>query len=95
VHGFCKHHGIAVYRNGQRAERSEITLDAAAEIIGLCKMTALRMIRRGDIKAQAAPAKLRPWRSFDGCNWLFESSPGPNRRFDSRLKFIAVLATPM
>jgi DNA invertase Pin-like site-specific DNA recombinase len=52
VRGFRKHHGIAAYRDGERAERGEITLDAAAEIIGVCKMTALRMIRRGDIKGR-------------------------------------------
>jgi DNA invertase Pin-like site-specific DNA recombinase len=52
VRGFRRHHGIAVYRDGERAERGEITLDAAAEIIGVCKMTALRMIRRGDIKGR-------------------------------------------
>jgi DNA invertase Pin-like site-specific DNA recombinase len=52
VRGFRCHHGIAVYRDGERAERGEITLDAAAEIIGVCKMTALRMIRRGDIKGR-------------------------------------------
>ncbi len=50
VRGFRNHHDIAIYRDGERAERGEITLDAAAEIIGVCKMTALRMIRRGDIK---------------------------------------------
>jgi DNA invertase Pin-like site-specific DNA recombinase len=52
VRGFRGHHGVAVYRDGERAERGEITLDAAAEIIGVCKMTALRMIRRGDIKGR-------------------------------------------
>ena len=49
VRGFRKHHNIATYRDGEWAERGEITLDAAAEIIGVCKMTALRMIRRGDV----------------------------------------------
>ena len=52
MRGFRNHHGIAVYRDGEWAERGEITLDAAAEIIGVCKMTALRMIRRGDIKGR-------------------------------------------
>jgi DNA invertase Pin-like site-specific DNA recombinase len=52
VRGFRNHHNIAAYRDGERAERGEITLDAAAKIIGVCKMTALRMIRRGDIKAR-------------------------------------------
>ena len=52
VRGFRKHYNIATYRDGEWAERGEITLDAAAEIIGVCKMTALRMIRRGDVKAR-------------------------------------------
>jgi hypothetical protein len=48
VRGFREHHDIANYCDGEWAERGEITLDAAAEIIGVCKMTALRMLRRGD-----------------------------------------------
>src|SRR6516164_10855754 len=50
VRGFRKHHHIEVYRDGEWAERGEITLDAAARIIGVAKMTALRMIRIGDLK---------------------------------------------
>ena len=50
VRGFRNHHDIAVYRDGEWADRGEITLDAAAQIIGVAKMTALRMIRRGDLK---------------------------------------------
>ena len=60
VRGFRNHHDIAAYRDGERAERGEITLDAAAEIIGVCKMTALRMIRRGNIKARQVCAGA-PW----------------------------------
>jgi hypothetical protein len=60
VRGFRNHHDIAVFRDGEWAERSEITLDAAAEIIGVCKMTALRMLRRGDIKGRQACAGA-PW----------------------------------
>jgi DNA invertase Pin-like site-specific DNA recombinase len=60
VRGFRNHHGIAVYRDGERAERGEITLKAAAEIVGVCNMTALRMIRRGDIKGRQACAGA-PW----------------------------------
>ena len=52
VRGFRDHHDIAVYRDGERAERGEVTLDAAAKIIGVCKMTALRMIRRGEVKGR-------------------------------------------
>jgi hypothetical protein len=60
VLGFRKHRDIAAYRNGEWAERGEITLDVAAKIIGVCNMTALRMLRRGDIKGrQVCPGA--PW----------------------------------
>ena len=60
VRGFRKHHGIAVYRDGEWAERGEIMLDAAAQMIGVHKMTALRMIRRGALKGRQA-CKGAPW----------------------------------
>jgi DNA invertase Pin-like site-specific DNA recombinase len=60
VCAFRQHHGIAHYRDGEWAERGEITLDATAEIIGVCKMTALRMIRRGDLKGRQV-CKGAPW----------------------------------
>jgi DNA invertase Pin-like site-specific DNA recombinase len=60
VRGFRKHHHIEVYRGGEWAERGEITLDAAARIIGVAKMTALRMIRIGDLKGRQA-CKGAPW----------------------------------
>jgi hypothetical protein len=60
VRGFRKHHDIATYRDGEWAERGEITLDAAAEIIGVCEMTALRMLRRGDVKGRQVCAG-SPW----------------------------------
>ena len=41
----------APHRDDEWAERGEITLEEAAKIIGVCNMTALRMLRRGDIKA--------------------------------------------
>jgi hypothetical protein len=60
VRGFRKHHEIEVYREGEWAERGEITLEAAAKIVGVCNMTALRMLRRGDIKGkQVCPGA--PW----------------------------------
>jgi len=37
-----------------------VTLDAAAKIIGVHKMTALRMIRRGDIQGRQ-PCPGAPW----------------------------------
>ena len=60
VRSFRKHHEIEVYRDGEWAERREITLEAAAQIIGVTKMTALRMIRRGDVKGRQV-CKGAPW----------------------------------
>ena len=52
VRSFRNHHEIAVYRHGEWVDRGEITLDAAAQIIGVTPMTALRMIQRGDLKGR-------------------------------------------
>ena len=60
VRSFRSYSDIAVYRRGEWAERGEITLEAAAETIGVAKMTVLRMIRRGDIKGRQ-PCKGAPW----------------------------------
>jgi hypothetical protein len=54
------HHEIAVFRETEWAERGEITLEAAAKLIGVCNMTALRMLRRGEIKGRQACAGA-PW----------------------------------
>jgi DNA invertase Pin-like site-specific DNA recombinase len=60
VRGFRNHHQIAGYCDGEWTDRGEITLEAAAKIVGVCNMTALRMLRRGDIKGrQACPGA--PW----------------------------------
>jgi DNA invertase Pin-like site-specific DNA recombinase len=60
VCSFRYHHEIARYRDGEWAERGEITLEEAAKIVGVCNMTALRMLRRGDIKGrQVCPGA--PW----------------------------------
>ena len=60
VCSFRNHHGIAVYRDGEWAERGEITLDAAAQIMDVGVMTALRMIKRGVIKGHQL-GKGAPW----------------------------------
>src|SRR3981189_2291211 len=60
VRGFRNHHDIAVFRDGEWAERGEITLEAAAKLISVCNMTALRMLRRGDLKGRQACAGA-PW----------------------------------
>ena len=60
VRSFRHHHDIAGFRDGEWAERGEISLEYAANIVGVCTMTALRMLRRGDIKGrQACPGA--PW----------------------------------
>jgi DNA invertase Pin-like site-specific DNA recombinase len=60
VRSFRHHHGIAVYREGEWAERGEITLEAAAQIMDVSVMTALRMIRRGIIKGRQL-CRGAPW----------------------------------
>jgi hypothetical protein len=60
VCSFRSHYGIAVYRESEWVERGEITLEAAAQIIGVSVMTALRMARLGIIKGrQVCPGA--PW----------------------------------
>jgi DNA invertase Pin-like site-specific DNA recombinase len=60
VRSFRHHHEIAVYRPGEWSERGEITLEAAAKIIGVTPMTALRMIQRGDLKGRQL-CRGAPW----------------------------------
>ena len=60
VRGYRTSHGIAVYREGEREERGELTLQEAAERLGVSKMTVLREIRRGEIPASQA-CKGAPW----------------------------------
>jgi hypothetical protein len=60
VCSFRSHHGIAVYRKGEWAERSEMTLEAVAQIMDVIVMTALRMVRRGIIKGRQL-CRGAPW----------------------------------
>jgi hypothetical protein len=60
VRSFRGYHDIAVYREGEWAERREITLEAAAQIIGVTTITALRMIQRGDLRGRQL-CKGAPW----------------------------------
>jgi DNA invertase Pin-like site-specific DNA recombinase len=60
VCSFRNHHGIAVFRESEWAERGEITLEAAAQIMDVSVMTALRMIKRGVIKGRQL-CKGAPW----------------------------------
>jgi excisionase family DNA binding protein len=57
---FRNKHDIAVYRDGERAERGELTLDEAAASLGVSPMTVLRMIRSGAIEGRHL-CKGAPW----------------------------------
>ena len=57
---FRSHHGIAVHRENEWAERGEITLEAAAQIMDVSVMTALRMVRHGIIKGRQV-CRGAPW----------------------------------
>ena len=60
VCSFRSHHGIAVHRSGEWAERGEITLEAAAQIMDVSVMTALRMVRRSIVKGRQV-CRGAPW----------------------------------
>jgi hypothetical protein len=66
VCGFRNHDEITGYRDGEWAECGEITLEAAAKLVGVCNMTALPMLRRSDIKGrQVCPGAPRVIRTAD------------------------------
>jgi hypothetical protein len=60
VRGFRNRHAIAVYMEGEWAERGEITLNDAAKILDLSTLTALRKIHTGVIPAMQY-CKGAPW----------------------------------
>jgi DNA invertase Pin-like site-specific DNA recombinase len=60
VRAFRNNHEIAVYREGERAERGELTLLEAAAALGTCQMTVLRMIRKDTLEARQV-CKGAPW----------------------------------
>jgi len=62
VCSFRSAHAIAVYRQGELAERGELTLEQAAERLKVSKMTVLRLIGSGIIQAQQV-CRGAPWAS--------------------------------
>jgi len=60
VRVFRSDHGIEVYREGERAERGELNELEAAQVLGTCRMTVHRLIKRGILKAQQA-CQGAPW----------------------------------
>ena len=55
-----QHHDIAVYREGERAERGEATLDEAAETLAVSPATVRRLIVEGALPANQI-CKGAPW----------------------------------
>lgn len=54
VRSFRGDHRIVVYRDGERDERGEMTLEQAAQSLRISKMSVLRMISAGDLPAHQA-----------------------------------------
>jgi DNA invertase Pin-like site-specific DNA recombinase len=52
VRGLRNTNGIPVYREGERAERGEVTLDEAADILKVSRATAYRMVSTGALPAR-------------------------------------------
>ena len=65
VCSFRNHYGIAAHRESEWAERGEITLEAAAQIMEVSVMTAHRMARLGIIKGRQVCA---------GAPWAFKAA---------------------
>jgi excisionase family DNA binding protein len=60
VYTYRYDHDILPYREGERVERGELTLEEAAHALVTSKMTVLRLIRAGTIRAHQA-CKGAPW----------------------------------
>jgi DNA invertase Pin-like site-specific DNA recombinase len=63
AHRVCalrNNHDIAVYRDGERAERGEVNLKEAAQILQVRQMAVLRLIQRKVLPA-SQPCVIAPW----------------------------------
>jgi excisionase family DNA binding protein len=60
VCSFRDYRDIAAYREGERAERGELTLEEAAAALATSKMTVLRLIHAGTVRAHQV-CKGAPW----------------------------------
>jgi hypothetical protein len=60
VRVFRNDNGIAVYRDGERAERGEVNLEEAAQLLQVSSMSVLRLIQRKILSAQQ-PCVGAPW----------------------------------
>ncbi|OYV38005.1 MAG: serine recombinase [Rhodospirillales bacterium 20-64-7] len=57
---FRNQHDIAVYRDGERADRGELTLEESASALGVSPMTVLRMVKSGILDGHHL-CKGAPW----------------------------------
>ncbi len=64
VRSFRCDHDIAVYKPDEREERGEVTLEQAADALGASKMTVLRLISAGALKA---------WQACKGAPWVINA----------------------
>ncbi len=60
VCGLRNHNAIAAYRDGERRERGEVTLDEAAAILSVSSSTVRRLIKDGQLSANQL-CKGAPW----------------------------------
>lgn len=60
VTSFRSSHGIAVYRDGERIERGEVTLQEAADLLRISPMSVHRLIQAGQLPAEQL-CKGAPW----------------------------------
>ena len=56
VRTFRNDHAVAVYREGERAERGEVNLEEAAALLSVSKMTVTRLIKDGVLAAKQSCA---------------------------------------
>ena len=65
-------HRIPVYREDEREERQELILTEAANRLGVCNMTVVRLIREGLLSADRSA--LAPPMSFARVTWMLRPS---------------------
>ena len=80
-------HGIAPYRQGERQERGELTVDEVAAALHVTSTTVLRLIRQKDLAAKQA-CRNAPWaiRQADLDEFLAaRAEPGPSTHLAGQL----------
>lgn len=82
-----KGHGIAAYREGERQDRGELTVDEVASALHVTPTTVLRLIRQKDLPATQA-CRNAPWTIHQGdLNELLagRAAQGPPTRIPGQL----------